>query len=314
MNARYGHFLSVIFFTVPQMLPPIHYLLARKQTVKAGLRLFKLRSNMKYLSRLGALTSGMSLALVFLLGVTVSGHAAPAPKSTPPPSSFVSGAQSKPPVEPGRQDAKQLESLGATNLVKTDALGKPQAGAVTTLAGTVANVDFLAPLNYCSSNLVYAPVKNTTAATKYVQVRVYNQGGYRDIYTSVAANSTAYPAFYHTVGAYTAYLYVWNGSSYQSDEYRTGTNNCQVSVTRTYNAGGWVQLKIQNTGTAYAVQQSSELAPYPASGTYTGTHYDYPVAGGAAIYRWFSVGTSPYGIVSNTLGSFNAPYLFSGDL
>ena len=75
-----------------------------------------------------------------------------------------------------------------------------------------------------------------------------------------------------------------------------------------------MQLKIQNLGTAYATVQSSELAPYPGSGTYTGTHYDYPVAGGAAIYRWFNVGTSPYAITSYTSGSWNYPYTFTGDL
>jgi hypothetical protein len=182
------------------------------------------------------------------------------------------------------------------------------------LAGTVSGVDFLAPLNYCSRGLVYTPVKNTTTTSRYIQVRLYNQGGYKDVYTTVAPGATVYPAFYNTEGAYTAQLYVWNGTSYKYDEYKTGTNTCNVVVTRVYNTGGWVELKIQNLGTAYASQKSAELAPYPASGTYTGTHYDYPVAGGAAIYRWFYVGTSPYGIVSNTLGSYNAPYLFSGDL
>ena len=115
-------------------------------------------------------------------------------------------------------------------------------------------------------------------------------------------------------GSWSAYLYTWNGSSYQYDEYEAGTNTCKVDVTRTYNTGGWVQLKIQNTGTSYATQISTELAPYPGTGTYTGTKYDYPAAGGAAIYRWFYVGTSPYGISSYTYGSFNMPTFFTGDL
>ena len=271
--------------------------------------------------RMRSLGGGLSLSAVLLLATAGSVYAAPstgpnANKQTPPASSFASGPQDKPAIEPGSRDAKQTEKLGPTDFAKTDASGKPQmtANAVMPLAGNVANVDFLAPANYCSRNLVYTPVRNTTAATKYVQVRLYNQGSSRDIYTTVAANSTVYPASYGVSGDYTAYLYVWNGTSYQYDEYRTGANNCSVTVTRTYNTGGWVQLKIQNTGTAYATQKSTELAPYPASGTYTGTHYDYPAAGGAAIYRWFSVGTSPYGIVSSTLGSSLTPYLFSGDL
>jgi len=185
------------------------------------------------------------------------------------------------------------------------------------MVGAVSNVDFTTPLNYCYKNLVYAPVKNTTAVTKYLQVRLYNGSTYQEIYTSVAANSTAYPAFYGVEGTYYAYLYVWNGSTYQYDESLTNSNVCKVDVTRTYNTGGWVQLKIQNTGTAYASQQSSELAPYPLNSTYppyTGTQYDYPVAGGAAIYRWFWVGTSPYAIVSDTLNSTTSPAFFTGDL
>lgn len=265
--------------------------------------------------RLGTLVSGATLGVVLLLGSAGGAQAAPNEQTRPPvtPVSTVSGPQAKPPVDPGSRDAKQTDRLGATNLVKTDTSGKLKS-SVTAPAGAVANVDFQTPLNYCWKNLVYTPVRNATSATKYVQVRVYNQGAYRDMYTTVAANSTAYPAFYGVDGAYYAYLYVWNGSSYQYDEYLSGTNTCNVSVTRTYNSGGWVQLRIQNTGTAYATQQSTELAPYPGSGTYTGTHYDYPAAGGAAIYRWFSVGTSPYGITSHTYGSFNSPYFFTGDL
>jgi hypothetical protein len=267
---------------------------------------------MKHSLKWRHIAGGISLGLALLLGAAGSLPASAAPAQVPPADQQVSGPQAKAPVSPGSRDAKQTGRLGSTNLAKTDATGKPQGGRV--LAGSVANVDFQTPYNYCWKNLVYTPVKNSTAATKYVQVRLYNQSTYHEIYSTVSANSTAYPAFYGIEGAYYAYLYVWNGSYYQYDEYLTGTNTCNVSVTRTYNTGGWVQLKIQNLGTAYATQQSTELAPYPGSGTYTGTQYDYPTAGGAAIYRWFWVGTSPYGIVSSTIGSTNSPYLFSGDL
>jgi len=259
------------------------------------------------------------LALSALLVFTTAGSAFAAPSDAsqaPPKTSFASGPQSKPAIEPGSRDAKVTPKLGSTEELRLEADGKPQlkSGVVAPLAGTVANVDIQATLNYCSNNLVYVPVKNATSVSKSIQVRVYNQSSYRETYTTVAANSTSYVAFYGVTGGYTAYLYVWNGSSYQYDEYKTGANTCNVSVTRTSNSGGWVQLKIQNLGTAYASQRSTELAPFATAGTYTGSHYDYPVAGGAAIYRWFWVGTSPYGIVSDTIGSTLSPYFFTGDL
>lgn len=272
---------------------------------------------MKQISRLKSLISGLTLSVVILASTAASAYAAPVSSQEAAKRPEVSGPQAKPPVEPGTQDAKQTDKLGETDQIKASKEGKPEAsarGEALPLAGAVSGVDFQAPLNYCWKNLVYTPVKNTTTATKYLRVQIYNQGSYRDLYTSVTAGGTIYPAFYGIDGAYTAYLYVWNGSSYQYDEYKTGTNTCNVSVTRTYNTGGWVQLTIKNNGTAYATQISTELAPYPGSGTYTGTKYDYPVAGGAAITRWFSVGTQPYGIVSSTYGSFNSPYYFSGDL
>ena len=275
---------------------------------------------MKHFTKVKTLVGGAMLSVVLLASSAGSAMAVASPDSkratTPPTTSFSQGPQAKAPVEPGSVDAKDTEKLGKTDEVKVNADGKLKASAntVAPLAGNVAGVDFEAPLNYCYRNLTYLPVKNTTTTTKYIQVRMYNQGGYQEKYTSVAAGSTAYVAFYGVNGTYSGYLYVWNGSTYQYDEYKGSENTCNVVVTRTYNTGGWVQLKIENKGTSYATQQSTELAPFPASGTYTGVHYDYPTAGGAAIYRWFWVSTSPYGIVSNTYGSFNSPYLFSGDL
>lgn len=266
---------------------------------------------MKHLSKLRALVGGLTLGGALLLSTVGSAAAVNPSVHKPPASRVVSGPQAKPAIAPGSRDAKQTPALGQTNLAPTDASGKPVAPPP---AGYVSGVDFQSPWNYCYQNLVYTPVRNTTTVTKYVQVQIYNQGSYRQVYSTVGANSTIYPAFYGITGSYYAYLYVWNGSSYQYDEYLSSANTCNVSVTRTYNTGGWVQLKIQNLGTAYASQQSTELAPFPAAGTYTGTHYDYPAAGGAAIYRWFYVGGSPYGIMSHTLGSFNSPYLFYGDL
>jgi hypothetical protein len=273
---------------------------------------------MKSFSRLKSAFSGLTLGVAvvaFAASATVS--AAPAQSATPP-SSTAASVQAKPAVAPGTKDAKQTKPLGSTAQIQTDASGKPigaQKRANIARVGSVSGVDFSTFYNYCWKNLLYTTVVNTTSSTQYIHVQVYNQGAYHDVYATLSAGTSySYPAFYGTDGSYSAYLYVWNGSSYQYDEYKGGTNTCNVSVTRTYNTGGWVQLKIQNTGTAYATQISTELAPYPGSGTYTGTQYDYPAAGGAAIYRWFSVGTSPYGIVSQTYGSFNYPAMFSGDL
>jgi len=268
---------------------------------------------MKQLKSIRTIISGIALSIAVIGSSAATAFAAPAPSQATRPS--VSGPQAKAPIEPGSRDAKLTDQLGSTNLIKTNNQGKPDASNnLSVQSGSVSGVDFGSFYNYCWKNLVYTPVTNTTGSTQYLHILVWNQGMYRDLYTSVAAGSTVYPAFYGVDGAYSAYLYVWNGSSYQYDEYSGNTNTCNVSVTRTYNAGGWVQLKIQNLGTAYATQISTELAPYPGSGTYTGTQYDYPVAGGAAIYRWFNVGTDPYGINSYTYGSFNMPYFFTGDL
>jgi hypothetical protein len=268
-------------------------------------------------TKLRNVLSGLTLSVVVVAGIASGAHAAPAAPQTPPAGrQLVSGPQAKPEVEPGTKDAKQMKKLGPTDQVQTEADGKPSTNAVSPMAGAVSSVDFSTFSNYCWKNLVYTTVKNNTSSTQYIRAQVYSNGTYHDVYTSVAAGSYAYPAFYGIEGSYSAYLYVWNSSTslYVYDEYKGGTNTCNVSVTRTYNTGGWVQLKIQNLGTAYASQVSTELAPTPASGTYTGTHYDYPTAGGAAIYRWFYVGTQPYGIASYTSGSTNSPYFFTGDL
>lgn len=273
-------------------------------------RLLEFKNTMRALV-LGTVVAASSIASV---------HAAPASKPTAqksPSGWAVSGQQAKPAVEAGTKDAAKTASLGETKQVSVDASGKMAAtsNTVSPMTGSVSGVDFSTFYNYCYRNLVYTTVYNSTSSTQYIHVMLYNQGGYRDYYTSIAAGgSYSYPAFYGVDGTYYAYLYVWNGSYYQYDEYKTSTNTCNVSVSRVYNYGGWVELKIQNYGTAYATQISQELAPYPGTGSYTGTQYDYPVAGGAAIYRWFYVGYSPYGITSTTYGSWNYPYSFYGDL
>jgi hypothetical protein len=279
---------------------------------------------MKHVKNLRTLVMGAMLSVTLLASSVSGAYAVPSSDTskkpvTPPSTSWSSGPQAQVPFEPGTGDAQATEKLGETNQIKVDAEGKPAEAkdSALPLAGNVAGVDFVTPANYCSRNTAYPLVKNSTATSKSVRILLWNQGMFRDLYVSVPAGQTIRPAFYGVNGAYTAYLYVLVGSTYQYDEYKVSNLTCNVSVTRTYNTGGWVRLKIQNLGTAYATQRSTELAPYPLNSTnppYTGTQYDYPVAGGAAIERWFQVGTSPYGIVSDTLGSYNSPYYFSGDL
>jgi hypothetical protein len=263
---------------------------------------------MKQLTGLIQKFGGIAAGILILAGSVASVNAASTSQSmAPPKNDLTSGPQAKAPMQPGTQLNQSSKKLGPTQEVSS-----PEA--VTPNTGYVSGVDFQAFSNYCYKNFIYTPVRNTTASTQYFEVLVYNQSSSHTYYGSVAAGSYAYPYFYGIDGSYTAYLYVWNGSNYQYDEYATNTNTCNVSVSRVYNAGGWVELKIQNLGTAYATQVSAELAPYPATGTYTGTKYDYPAAGGAAIYRWFYVGTSPYGIASYTSGSSNTPVFLTGDL
>lgn len=269
---------------------------------------------MKQLQKVRMLLGSTLMAAITVAAVPTAAFAAPTGQQEPPRTNKTSGADAKPAVAPGSKDAKASESLGKTNLLSTNKDGAPLTSQFSTLAGNVSTVDFTTPYNYCYKNLTYATIKNNTSSTQYVHMYFYNQSTTRDVYYTVPANGYVYPAFYGVEGSWSASLYTWNGSSYQYDEYTTGNNTCKVDVTRTYNAGGWVQLKIQNTGTAYATQVSSELAPYPGTGTYTGTHYDSPAAGGAAIYRWFNVGTSPYAISSYTSGSYNSPVYFTGDL
>ncbi|HEX6461821.1 MAG TPA: hypothetical protein VFZ58_00925 [Candidatus Saccharimonadales bacterium] len=258
-----------------------------------------------------------AIAAVFTVaGLTFAGvaQAAPAAPTPAPPGAAAQGSQAKAPLEPGKHSAQSTAPKGATKLLSTDAAGKPVvASDRSAQAGNVAGVDFAAPYNYCWKQFVYTPVTNTTATTRYLHVLLWNQGMYRDYYTSVGAYSTSYPGWYGVEGAYTAYLYVWNGSSYVYDEYKSSNNTCSVSVTRNYDAYGWVRVRIQNTGTAYATQVTSELAPYPGAGTYTGTKYHYPAAGGAAIEQWFQVDYLPYGITSRTSDSWNNQVNFTGD-
>lgn len=228
------------------------------------------------------------------------------------PSAATSGKQAKPSLAPNSShyNAKRTTPLGATKSTSRKVV------AVTPKVGYDSTVDFTGFYNYCWHNFVYTPVHNYSGVTKYFYVSVYGDGGVKTFYSSVAAGATAYPYFYDMPGSYTAYLYVWNGSSYAYDEYSSNANNCNVSVSVASSPyySGYVLMTIKNSGNAYATVNSQELAPYNTYGTYTGgMHYDYPALNGGVIYRYYYVGTGVrYGIVADVDGSYSNSWGFSG--
>lgn len=265
------------------------------------------------------------VALVAMLASVGLAFSAPSAVADPTPSKppAVTGKQATPPVDI-RTDAKKAPkeaAKGKTQALKKNSAGvpvAPTAGRISAAAGYVAGVDLTTPYNYCQQGWVYTPVKNTTASTKYVKVELYNGSTSHTYYTSVAANSTAWPYFLGISGNWYAYLYVWDGTQYAYDEYLGGANNCNVSVTINKYPGytGYVLFTIKNNGNAYASVNTNELAPYPAYGTYTGSHWDYPAAGGGTIYRYMYVGTGkPYGIYTDVYGAlYYSPWAWSGTL
>lgn len=274
-------------------------------------------------ARIRMASSATILGLVLILSLIGSVYAAPGngdknKQGQPPALNFTSGQSAQEPKLEG-EEAQPMKALGGTKLAKVNDRGQLDASAAKDFsiqAGAVASVDLTNLYNYCYRDRVYVQAKNNTGSVQYVQIRVYSQGYWYEQYTSVPANSYVNVPFYGIQGTYSTYLYTWNGSTYQYDEYKAGENTCRVSITKEeFNTGaGWVRLRIENTGTAYASVRSTELAPYPSAGTYTGTQYNYPAPGGGAQYRWFQVGYVPYGVVSDILGSSVSPSYFYGDL
>lgn len=222
----------------------------------------------------------------------------------------VSGKQAKPAIKAGEKKATKLTPKGKTEQLKLGSNGRPSVAAKSKagLAGYVSGVDFSTAYNYCDRGWTYTPVNNTTAATKYLKVELYNgSGASQTFYTSVGANSSAWPYFLGVSGSWYAYLYVWDGSQYAYDEYLSGSNNCNVSVSFTAASGytGYVKFTVKNNGNAYTSVNLRELAPYASYGTYTGSHWVYPAAG-ATVVQYLYVGTGqPYGVYSDVYGALN---------
>lgn len=261
------------------------------------------------LALVGAIAvSGLSVAPSFATTATKPEPVAAVQQVKPAP---IVGQQVKAPVAPGSLDklTPAMKPLGPTQLRAVNANGSPAASnVVTPQVGYNSNVDFSSFYNYCEGALTYTYVYNYSASTQYFEELLYDaNGGFRTYYASVAPNSYAYPYYYGVNGSYYAYLYVWNGSSYAYDEYKTSANTCSVSYTFTTATGytGYVLLTAKNNGNDYAYVDTNELAPYPASGTYTGEHWLYPAPNGGSVSEYLYVGTtSPYGIYADNYGAF----------
>lgn len=257
---------------------------------------------------IAGLTTG-AVTLGLLAGAQAV-QAKPAPAAPP----TVTNVQTKPAIQPGKADAKPMAPLGTTKLRQVDpTTGKLQGKSA--LTGYDSSVDFSTQYNYCYGALTYTTVRNLSSVTKYYEVVFYNGSQTRTLYSSLSAGSYGYPAFYGTTGAWTAYLYVWNGSSYAYDEYLSGNNTCSVTWSLTKSSySGYLYFTAKNTGTDYVSLELDELAPYSGYGTYTGDHWYYPAAGGGTVAQYVYVGVGiHYGVdVVPAAGSLYYPSHYTG--
>lgn len=217
-----------------------------------------------------------------------------------------SGPRAKPPVEPGKVDARPEKPLGPTAFVPVDESTRTPVGE----GKADASVGFYSPINFCYGNLTYAPVYNTGSSAKSFQIAFYNQGQSRIFSGSILPGGTAYVPFYGVFDTHYSYLYVWDGSAYAYDEYRVGNNTCAVGVTAacSMSSSGWVQEIISNTGTSFVTVRTQRQQPTPQA-----SHYDYPVAGGLSVTRMVYVGTgAPYAITADATGAHPSPSYFAG--
>lgn len=256
--------------------------------------------------RLSVALTALALASVGVVGASTANAATQA--HTPP----VATQQAK--VSP-QKAATPEASKGKS--VATNPDGSPKGVQAQPNVGNSSVLDFYTQYNYCSQAYTQLYVKNNTSSTQYYYVYFNESGVTRGpVYYSVAANSYSSPSFSGVYGNWSAYLYVWNGSSYAYDEVRSGANNCVTSRTLVTNSGytGYVRLDLTNTGTAYAYFDNNELAPYPAYGTYTGEHWVYLAPGTSySLYFYVNTGLS-YGIYSSVFGSSYGTMYWSGHL
>lgn len=237
-----------------------------------------------------------AVGIMTVSGLAISQSVEAKPAVTPP--AITTNKQAKPAIQPGKADAKPTAPLGATKLLNVNPTTGKLASVKSPAVGYDSSVDFSTKYDYCYGALTYTTVRNLSAVTKYYEVVFYNGSQTRTFYSSLAANSYGYPAFYGTTGAWSAYLYVWNGSSYAYDEYLSGTNNCSVSWSVTKSVySGYLYFTATNNGTAYVSLELDELAPNASYGTYTGDHWYYPAAGGGTVSQYVYVGVGlKYGV------------------
>lgn len=261
-----------------------------------------------------ALVAGLSVATIATAGALAVSQAVQARPAPAAPPAVTTNKQARPAIQPGKADAKPMAPLGATKLRQVNpTTGKPTG--VVPFTGNDSSVDFSTQYNYCYGALTYPAVRNLSSVTKYYEVVFYNASQTRTFYSSLSAGGYGYPAFYGTNGAWSAYLYVWNGSSYAYDEYLYGNNNCSVTWSLTKSSySGYLYFTAKNNGTDYVSLELDELAPNSTYGTYTGDHWYYPTAGGGTVSQYVYVGVGiKYGVdVVPAAGSTYYPSHYTG--
>ena len=182
------------------------------------------------------------------------------------------------------------------------------------LAGTgapaqAANATITGHARYCSANQLYLAVRNDAAAATH-QTRIVHNGvtTYRTFSLAAGATSASYTA--GVTGAYTAYVYRWNGSAYAFVTSTSGTLTCAVTASLE-RSGLYGRVTLRNTGTAVATVYTRRLAPSAVV-----THTNGLAAGATATTPWMYFGAAGTNYaVSEELANSNtnvSPSYFTG--
>lgn len=207
--------------------------------------------------------------------------------------------------EPGTTDATPVAPRGPVREAAIDPRTHTPTAGTPTRADDTVTLPTLA--NYCSQQLVYAPVRNSGKTVKDVHIRLHANGKISEFYGRVNPGKTIYVPYYGVWGNYQVDLYVWNEvtQTYLHDETKAGVHVCDVTVSAQCDtATGSVQVSILNTGTAFATVRSVKVRPAPEA-----SWEDNPVADGKAVVRTVPVRARdavpvPYFIDIDVVGSY----------